>query len=97
MDRRLSFRTLNRRLRAIVGHGVVSTGSQRRGRWVSAPGDYATFNSNHTPDGTYMIRVILEPGVIDPLYSVVVPQKFSYSFSILDVAVDSNGDALNSL
>jgi hypothetical protein len=19
--------------------------------WVSAPGDYATFNSNHTPDG----------------------------------------------
>src|SRR5580693_4024533 len=21
--------------------------------WVSAPGDYATFNSNHTPDGTY--------------------------------------------
>jgi hypothetical protein len=20
--------------------------------WVSAPGDYATFNSNHTPDGT---------------------------------------------
>src|SRR5712671_4642386 len=22
--------------------------------WVSAPGDYATFNSNHTPDGTMM-------------------------------------------
>jgi hypothetical protein len=22
--------------------------------WVSAPGDYATFNSNHTPDGTYL-------------------------------------------
>src|SRR6516225_2438410 len=21
--------------------------------WVSAPGDYATFNSNHTPDGTW--------------------------------------------
>src|SRR5580692_1578490 len=21
--------------------------------WVSAPGDYATFNSNHTPDGTH--------------------------------------------
>src|ERR1700747_3297049 len=20
--------------------------------WISAPGDYATFNSNHTPDGT---------------------------------------------
>src|SRR6516165_9404429 len=32
MDRRLSFRTLNRRLRAIVGHGVVSTGAQRRDR-----------------------------------------------------------------
>lgn len=44
-----------------------------------------------------MIGVILEPGVIDPLYSVVVAQKFSYSFSILDVAVDSNGDTLNSL
>jgi len=23
--------------------------------WVSAPGDYATFNSNHTPDGTVHI------------------------------------------
>src|SRR5207237_10460563 len=23
--------------------------------WVSAPGDYATFNSNHTPDGTRCI------------------------------------------
>src|ERR1700736_2224899 len=23
--------------------------------WVSAPGDYATFNSNHTPDGTGLI------------------------------------------
>src|SRR3974390_470590 len=23
--------------------------------WVSAPGDYATFNSNHTPDGTILI------------------------------------------
>jgi hypothetical protein len=31
---------------------VVSTGAQRRIVWVSAPGDYATFNSNHTPDGT---------------------------------------------
>jgi hypothetical protein len=26
--------------------------------WVSAPGDYATFNSNHTPDGT--MRGLLE-------------------------------------
>ena len=24
--------------------------------WVSAPGDYATFNSNHTPDGTSLRR-----------------------------------------
>src|ERR1700747_3643706 len=24
--------------------------------WVSAPGDYATFNSNHTPDGTGRCR-----------------------------------------
>jgi hypothetical protein len=32
---------------------VVSTGAQTPGFvWVSAPGDYATFNSNHTPDGT---------------------------------------------
>jgi hypothetical protein len=23
--------------------------------WVSAPGDYATFNSNRTPDGTGVI------------------------------------------
>jgi hypothetical protein len=26
---------------------------KRRIAWVSAPGDYATFNSNHTPDGTF--------------------------------------------
>src|SRR5580693_6411741 len=25
--------------------------------WVSAPGDYATFNSNHTPDGTAAVRL----------------------------------------
>jgi hypothetical protein len=30
---------------------------KRRIVWVSAPGDYATFNSNHTPDGTIeMVR-----------------------------------------
>jgi hypothetical protein len=35
---------------------VVSTGAQNAGIvWVSAPGDYATFNSNHTPDGTLVI------------------------------------------
>src|ERR1700751_1945655 len=26
--------------------------------WVSAPGDYATFNSNHTPDGTPSRRLL---------------------------------------
>src|SRR5205807_4108732 len=25
--------------------------------WVSAPGDYPTFNSNHTPDGTFELLV----------------------------------------
>src|SRR5438105_11028256 len=30
--------------------------------WVSAPGDYATFNSNHTPDGTYGQRSAESPG-----------------------------------
>src|SRR5260370_27197808 len=32
--------------------------------WVSAPGDYATFNSNHTPDGTYydwVCRLVFRP------------------------------------
>jgi transposase len=29
--------------------------------WVSAPGDYATFNSNHTPDGTAPTCVKLSP------------------------------------
>jgi hypothetical protein len=35
----------------MVGHGVVSTGAQRRDRLGFSTGDYATFNSNHTPDG----------------------------------------------
>jgi hypothetical protein len=41
--------------------------------WVSAPGDYATFNSNHTPDGTvaaqdYGNRTVpsTQPNVIGP-------------------------------
>ncbi len=29
--------------------------------WVSAPGDYATFNSNHTPDGTDPIAAATRP------------------------------------
>jgi hypothetical protein len=37
----------------IVGHGVVSTGAQTPALFgFQSPGDYATFNSNHTPDGT---------------------------------------------
>src|SRR5467141_220012 len=52
-DRRLGWRLQGRRVRAIAGHGVVSAGAQNAGiAWVSAPGDYATFNSNHIPDGT---------------------------------------------
>src|SRR6266850_1709660 len=52
-DRRLSLRLQGCRVRVIAGHGMVSTGAQNAGIvWVSAPGDYATFNSNHTPDGT---------------------------------------------
>jgi hypothetical protein len=32
---------------------VVSTRRANAGIvWVSTPGDYATLNSNHTPDGT---------------------------------------------
>ena len=31
----------------------------RRIVWVSAPGDYATFNSNQTPDGTPSLVVIV--------------------------------------
>jgi alkylhydroperoxidase family enzyme len=34
----------------------------RRGVWVSAPGDYATFNSNHTPDGTVSLEHAREFG-----------------------------------
>src|SRR5258706_1057518 len=44
-----SWRSLHRRTNA----GIV---------WVSAPGDYATFNSNHTPDGTAGIQRKLQCG-----------------------------------
>jgi hypothetical protein len=41
------------RIRAIVDHGVVSTGAPTPALFgFQSPGDYATFNSNHTPDGT---------------------------------------------
>src|SRR6202035_515924 len=33
--------------------------------WVSAPGDYATFNSNHTPDGTNWAGC-LRPREVEP-------------------------------
>src|ERR1700730_2325276 len=53
MDRGLRLLVMGGRVSVIAGHGVVSTGAQNAGIvWVSAPGDYATFNSNHTPDGT---------------------------------------------
>src|SRR5207302_6656336 len=53
MDRRPGFRLQSHRLRAIVAHGVVSTGAQRPASFgFQSPGDYATCNSNHTPDGT---------------------------------------------
>src|SRR6516162_5886986 len=53
MDRRLCFRLQDRRRRASLAHGVVSTGAPTPGLlWVSPPGDYAIVNSNHIPDGT---------------------------------------------
>src|SRR6201997_2158227 len=53
MNRRLRFRLQSRRCRAIVGHGVVSTGAPTPALiWVSPPGDYAIVNSNHIPDAT---------------------------------------------
>src|SRR5215475_3882743 len=53
MNRRIRFRLQSRRCRAIVGHGVVSTGAPTPALiWVSPPGDYAIVNSNHIPDGT---------------------------------------------
>src|SRR5215831_16496287 len=53
IHRRLRFRLQDRRRRANLGHGVVSTGAPTPGLiWVSPPGDYAIVNSNHIPDGT---------------------------------------------
>jgi hypothetical protein len=34
--------------------------------WVSVPGDYATFNSNHTPDGTQTIHEGEQPAATPP-------------------------------
>jgi hypothetical protein len=33
---------------------------KRRVCWVSDPGDYATLNSNHTPDGTQVISRLIK-------------------------------------
>src|SRR6516165_512695 len=56
MDRRLCFRLQDRRRRASLAHGVVSTGAPTPGLlWVSPPGDYAIVNSNHIPDGTALV------------------------------------------
>src|SRR6516225_6872308 len=38
--------------------------------WVSAPGDYATFNSNHTPDGTLNVPYIFSSRLPRPLGAV---------------------------
>src|ERR1700730_18581845 len=50
-NRGLGFQLQGQRLRAIAGHGVVST---RRANaeivWASPPKDYANSNSNHAPD-----------------------------------------------
>jgi hypothetical protein len=52
-DRRRGFQLLARRIRAINRHGVVSTGAPTPASFgLRSPGDYATFNSNQTPDGT---------------------------------------------
>ena len=52
-DRRVGFRLPDRRLRAIIAHGVVSTGARTPGSFgFQSPGDYATFNSNQNSDGT---------------------------------------------
>src|SRR6516225_3790938 len=57
MDRRLCFRLQDRRRRASLAHGVVSTGAPTPGLlWVSPPGDYAIVNSNHIPDGTVLAK-----------------------------------------
>src|SRR5438105_665960 len=74
MDRRPGFRLQSHRLRAIVAHGVVSTGAQTPASFgFQSPGDYATCNSNHTPDGTCLLlcavcgRVCRECAVSVPL------------------------------
>src|SRR6516164_142506 len=61
MDRRLCFRLQDRRRRASLAHGVVSTGAPTPGLlWVSPPGDYAIVNSNHIPDGTNNAVLVAE-------------------------------------
>jgi hypothetical protein len=53
MHRSCGLRLQGWRIRASVGHGVVSTGAPTPALFgFQSPGDYATFNSNHTPDGT---------------------------------------------
>jgi hypothetical protein len=53
IDCRFGFRLQSQRLRAIVG-GVVSTGARTPALFGSqSPGDYATFNSNHTQNATW--------------------------------------------
>ena len=51
-DRNLGVRTQNRQLRAMLVMAWSPPAHNAGNVRVSAPGDYATFNSNHTPDGT---------------------------------------------
>src|SRR5438045_2977294 len=48
---------------------------------VSAPGDYATFNSNHTPDGTYYLLLRLSSSVFGQ--SVLAARALSAVLGIL--------------
>src|SRR5438552_4169829 len=70
MDRRPGFRLQSHRLRAIVAHGVVSTGAQTPASFgFQSPGDYATCNSNHTPEGTPTLVFILnQKGRDSPIF-----------------------------
>src|SRR5437868_8062566 len=54
---------------------------------VSAPGDYVTFNSNHTPDGTGSGRPGAECGSRhpDPLLRRNVVPWLAYHFQFIDV------------
>jgi hypothetical protein len=47
---RRRFPTAGRASLCYCGHGMVSTGGRKPALGFQSPGDYATFNSNQTPD-----------------------------------------------